>query len=53
MGGYGNGIGYAVTIASIIGLSMSMACHVAPLNITVNAIAPGTTASEIRKIFTS
>lgn len=52
MGGYGNGVGYAATKAGIIGLSMSMARRVAPFNITVNAIAPGTTESEILKSFT-
>lgn len=52
MGGYGNGVGYAATKAGIIGLSMSMARRVAPFNITVNAIAPGTTESEILKNFT-
>jgi NAD(P)-dependent dehydrogenase (short-subunit alcohol dehydrogenase family) len=52
MGGYGNGVGYAATKAGIVGLSMSMARRVAPFNITVNAIAPGTTESEILKSFT-
>lgn len=52
MGGYGNGVGYAATKAGIIGLSMSMARRVAPFNITVNALAPGTTESEILKSFT-
>jgi len=52
MGGYGNGVGYAATKAGIIGLSMSMARRVAPFNVTVNAIAPGTTESEILKSFT-
>jgi 3-oxoacyl-[acyl-carrier protein] reductase len=52
MGGYGNGVGYAATKAGIIGLSMSMARRVAPFNITVNTIAPGTTQSEILKSFT-
>jgi 3-oxoacyl-[acyl-carrier protein] reductase len=52
MGGYGNGVGYAATKAGIVGLSMSMARRVAPFNVTVNAIAPGTTESEILKSFT-
>ncbi|MCK4802995.1 MAG: 3-oxoacyl-ACP reductase FabG [Spirochaetes bacterium] len=47
MGGYANGVGYAASKAGIIGLTMSFARKVAPYNITVNAVAPGTTETEI------
>jgi NAD(P)-dependent dehydrogenase (short-subunit alcohol dehydrogenase family) len=47
MGGYGNGVGYAASKAGIIGLTMSFARKVAEYNITVNAVAPGTTETEI------
>jgi len=49
MGGYGNGVGYAAAKAGIIGLTMSFARRVAEYNITVNAVAPGTTETEIIK----
>lgn len=51
MGGYGNGCGYAATKAGIIGLTMSFARKVAEYNITVNAVAPGTTETDIIKAF--
>jgi len=47
MGGYGNGVGYAASKAGIIGLTMSFARKVAEFNITVNAVAPGTTETEM------
>ncbi|UCF89932.1 MAG: 3-oxoacyl-ACP reductase FabG [Desulfobacterales bacterium] len=53
MGGYGNGVGYAATKAGIIGLTMSMARRVAPFDITVNSVAPGTTESAILQSFSA
>jgi 3-oxoacyl-[acyl-carrier protein] reductase len=47
MGGYGNGVGYAASKAGIIGLTMSFARKVAEFGVTVNAVAPGTTETEI------
>ena len=49
MGSYGGGVGYATTKAGIIGLTMCFARQVAQHNITVNAVAPGTTKTEIIK----
>ena len=51
-GGYGNGVCYAATKAGIIGLTQALARRLAPHRITVNAIAPGTTESDIIKAFT-
>ena len=51
-GGYGNGVCYAATKAGVIGLTQSLARRLAPHQITVNAIAPGTTESDIIKAFT-
>lgn len=51
MGGYANGLGYSASKAGIIGLTMGFARRVAEFNITVNAVAPGTTESEIIKKF--
>jgi 3-oxoacyl-[acyl-carrier protein] reductase len=42
---------YAASKAGIIGLTMSFARKVAEHNITVNAVAPGTTETEIVKQF--
>ena len=47
MGGYTNGVGYSASKAGIIGLTMAFARRIAEYNITVNAVAPGTTESEI------
>lgn len=49
MGSYGGGVGYATTKAGIIGLTMCFARQVAQYDITVNAVAPGTTETEIIK----
>jgi len=49
MGSYGGGVGYATTKAGIIGLTMCFARQVAKYNITVNAVAPGTTETDIIK----
>ena len=52
MGGYANGVAYSATKAGVIGLTMAMARRVATTGVTVNAIAPGTTESDIIKQFT-
>lgn len=52
MGGYANGLGYSATKAGIIGLTYGLARRLAGLNINVNAIAPGTTETDILKAFT-
>jgi NAD(P)-dependent dehydrogenase (short-subunit alcohol dehydrogenase family) len=51
MGGYANGVGYAASKAGILGLTMSFARKVAEEGITVNAVAPGTTETEIIEAF--
>ena len=51
MGGYANGLAYSASKAAIIGLSQGMARRIAEHNITVNAVAPGTTESDIIKQF--
>ncbi len=52
MGGYANGLAYTASKAGVLGLTMGFARRVAEYNITVNAIAPGTTESDILKQFT-
>jgi 3-oxoacyl-[acyl-carrier protein] reductase len=52
MGGYANGLAYSASKAGLIGLSHGLARRVAEHNVTVNAVAPGTTESEIIKQFT-
>lgn len=52
MGGYGTGCGYSASKAGLIGMTMCLARKMAPYNVTVNAIAPGTTESELVKEFT-
>jgi len=49
MGGYANGLGYSATKAGIIGLTYGFARRLASDNINVNAIAPGTTETDILK----
>lgn len=49
MGGYANGVAYSASKAGIIGLTMAVARRVAEYNITVNAVAPGTTETDIIK----
>lgn len=53
MGGYKNGLAYSASKAGIIGLSQGMARRVSTSQITVNAIAPGTTESDIIKQFSA
>lgn len=52
MGGYANGLAYSASKAGLLGLTMGFARRVAEYNITVNAVAPGITESEILKQFT-
>lgn len=52
MGGYGTGCAYSASKAGIIGMTMCLARKMAPYNITVNAVAPGTTDGEMVKGFT-
>ena len=51
MGGYANSVGYAASKAGIIGLTMNFARRVAEYNVTVNAVAPGPTETEIIDAF--
>jgi NAD(P)-dependent dehydrogenase (short-subunit alcohol dehydrogenase family) len=52
MGGIANGLGYTATKAAIIGLTYGFARRLAKDNINVNAVAPGTTETDILKAFT-
>lgn len=52
MGGYQNSPAYAASKAGLIGLTMCAARRLAPLGITVNAVAPGTTQTDIISAFT-
>jgi NAD(P)-dependent dehydrogenase (short-subunit alcohol dehydrogenase family) len=52
MGGIANGLGYTASKAGIIGLTYGLANRLAAYNINVNAIAPGTTETDILKAFT-
>ncbi|MBN1624030.1 MAG: SDR family oxidoreductase [Clostridia bacterium] len=47
MGGYANGLAYTASKAGIIGLTYGFANRLAKYNINVNAIAPGTTETDI------
>jgi NAD(P)-dependent dehydrogenase (short-subunit alcohol dehydrogenase family) len=49
MGGIANGLGYTASKSGIIGLTYGFANRLAAENINVNAIAPGTTATDILK----
>ena len=49
MGGYANGLGYTASKAGIIGLTYGFANRLAKDNINVNALAPGTTETDILK----
>jgi len=49
MGGIANGLGYTASKAGIIGLTYGFANRLAAESITVNAIAPGTTQTDIIK----
>lgn len=52
MGGYQNSPAYAASKAGLIGVTMCAARRLAPLGITVNAVAPGTTQTDIISAFT-
>ena len=52
MGGIANGVGYSASKAGILGLTKALASRLAPFRINVNAIAPGTTATELITQFT-
>ncbi len=51
MGGYATGCAYSASKAALLGLTMCVARKVAAFGITVNAIAPGTTETELVKAF--
>ena len=53
MGGYENGLAYAASKGGIISLTYALARRLAPKNITVNCIAPGTIASDMSKAYKS
>jgi NAD(P)-dependent dehydrogenase (short-subunit alcohol dehydrogenase family) len=53
MGGIYTSCAYSASKAAIIGLTRCIAGKVAAYNITVNAVAPGTTESELLKGFTA
>ncbi len=53
MGGFSTGCAYSTSKAAIIGMTMCIARKVAKNNITVNAIAPGPTETELVKGFTA
>lgn len=52
MGGFANGLGYTASKAGIIGLTYGLASRLAVDNINVNAIAPGTTQTDILNVIT-
>ena len=47
MGGYETGMGYTASKGAIISMTYGMARQFAPFGITVNAVCPGTTETEI------
>ena len=49
MGGYESGLSYAASKGGILSMTMGMARQLAPFGITVNAICPGTTETDIIK----
>jgi 3-oxoacyl-[acyl-carrier protein] reductase len=48
-GGIGSGLAYDASKGGILGLTRGMARKVAEFNITVNAVAPGTTSTDVIK----
>jgi NAD(P)-dependent dehydrogenase (short-subunit alcohol dehydrogenase family) len=53
MGGIANGLGYTASKAALIGITYGLATRLAKYNVTVNAVAPGTTETDILKAFTA
>lgn len=49
MGGYETGLAYSASKGGVLSLTMGMARQLAPFGITVNALCPGTTESDIIK----
>ncbi|MDR0450722.1 MAG: 3-oxoacyl-ACP reductase FabG [Treponema sp.] len=49
MGGYEAGLAYSASKGGILSLTMGMARQLAPFKITVNALCPGTTESDMIK----
>ena len=47
MGGYETGLSYSASKGGILSLTMGMARQLAPFGITVNALCPGTTETDI------
>jgi NAD(P)-dependent dehydrogenase (short-subunit alcohol dehydrogenase family) len=47
MGGVSVGVHYAASKAGLIGLTKALAHRLAPYGVTVNCVAPGTTATEM------
>jgi 3-oxoacyl-[acyl-carrier protein] reductase len=52
MGGYSTGCAYSTSKAALLGMTMCVARKVAPFGVTVNAVAPGTSDTELAKGFT-
>jgi 3-oxoacyl-[acyl-carrier protein] reductase len=52
MGGYATGCAYSTSKAALLGMTMCVARKLAPFGVTVNAVAPGTTDTELAKGFT-
>ncbi|MBT3274377.1 MAG: 3-oxoacyl-ACP reductase FabG, partial [Spirochaetales bacterium] len=52
MGGYSAGCAYSASKSALIGMTMNIARKVGSDNITVNAVAPGTTKTDMVKGFT-
>ena len=48
-GGFVNGLAYTASKAGVVGLTKGFASRLAPLGVRVNAVAPGTTETDILK----
>lgn len=51
MGGYENSQSYTASKGGIIAITMGIARQLAPYHITVNAVCPGTTETEMTKLY--